>query len=277
MNKESVIDHLHPSKSTPSGGNGSGEPSRDVIAAANAPRIPSDHAPLVAPGADRALEVSRERLRLALCRIDVLETNTLLLRQKVALLQRSAARARRFACQDELTGLPNRRLLLDRYHQAVALAARQHRLVALLFLDLNGFKDVNDTHGHATGDRILQQVAERLRASIRASDTACRYGGDEFVVLLPELAGLRSALEAARKIRDRLAAPYTVDGTEITVTASIGTAVYPIDGRDYGELMRAMDASMYRDKAGSGRPRSGETAPASIPAAAVTNAAPTER
>lgn len=273
MKNELLLDDSLTSTATPSGAHGFGEPSPDVIAAEVAPPTRSGRAP---PSAARALEVSREQLRAALCRIDVLETTGLLLRQKVALLQRSITRARRFACHDELTGLPNRRLLLDRYNQAVALAARQHRLVALLFLDLNGFKDVNDTRGHAAGDRILQQVAVRLRASIRASDTACRYGGDEFVVLLPELAGRRSALAAARTIRTRLSAPYTVDGTEITVTASIGSAIYPIDGYDYGELMRAMDASMYRDKAESGRQRTCET-PVSVEPGTVKNADPTER
>jgi diguanylate cyclase (GGDEF)-like protein len=157
--------------------------------------------------------------------------------------------ARRFAHHDELTGLPNRRLLLDRYNQAVALAARQDRRVALLFLDLDDFKRINDVYGHGAGDSILQQVAVRLRACIRSSDTACRYGGDEFVVLLPELEGRRNAVAAAGKIRTRLAAPYIIDGAEITVTASIGIAVYPVDGLEYGDLMRVTDGFMYRDKA----------------------------
>jgi diguanylate cyclase (GGDEF)-like protein len=192
-------------------------------------------------------------LQAALDRNDALETNSLMLRHQVALLQRMVTRERRFAYHDELTGLPNRRLLLDRYKQAVALAARQHRLVALLFLDLDGFKAINDTYGHAAGDAILHQVGARLQASIRASDTACRYGGDEFVVLLPELETPGSALAALRKIRTRLAAPYVVDGAEITVTASIGTALYPLDGREYGDLMRATDCAMYRDKAEGAR------------------------
>lgn len=198
---------------------------------------------------DRALEVSRERLRAALCRIDALETEGLLLKHQVALLQRTVKQARRFAYHDELTGLPNRRLLLDRYNQAVALAARRKRQVALLFLDLDGFKQINDAYGHAAGDSILKQFAMRLRACVRTSDTPCRYGGDEFVVLLPELEGRESASAAAEKIRDRLAIPYIVDGVEITVTASIGVAVYPVDGRAYGDLMRVTDGSMYRDKA----------------------------
>jgi diguanylate cyclase (GGDEF)-like protein len=198
---------------------------------------------------ERALEVSRERLRAAQCRIEALETQGVLLKHQVALLQRTVSQARQFAHHDELTGLPNRRLLLDRYNQAVALAARLDRRVALLFLDLNGFKKINDVHGHAVGDRILQLVAGRLRACIRTSDTACRYGGDEFVILLPELDGRASAVAAARKISARLAVPYIVEGMEITVTASIGVAVYPVDGHQYDDLMRLSDGSMYRNKA----------------------------
>jgi diguanylate cyclase len=255
MKNECLVDYSH--DPTPSGARGPVGPSPKAAALAIASRTRADRGPASAAALERALEVSRERLRAAMCRIDVLETNGLLLGHQVALLQREVLRSRRFAYHDELTGLPNRRLLLDRYHQAVALAARRHRLVALLFLDLDGFKNVNDTHGHAAGDRILQQVAARLLASIRASDTACRYGGDEFVVLLPELETPRSALVAARKIRARLSAPYVFDATEITVTASIGTAFYPVDGLDYGALMRATDGSMYRAKAASARQRRG--------------------
>jgi diguanylate cyclase (GGDEF)-like protein len=249
MTKAFPIGHSSPSTPPPAGVQHPGEQMRKVIAAASALPSPSDRAPPIAAGLDRALEVSRERLRLALSRIDALETQGLQLKHQVALLQRAVAQARQSAYHDELTGLPNRRLLLDRYNQAVALAARQHRSVALLFLDLDDFKKVNDTHGHAAGDRILQQVAARLHASIRASDTACRYGGDEFVILLPGLEGRRNALAAARKIRARLAAPYPVHGTDITVTASIGTAVYPGDGNEYDDLMRVTDTSMYVDKA----------------------------
>jgi diguanylate cyclase (GGDEF)-like protein len=249
MTKALMIDDSSPSATPRSGVQLLGEQTHKVIAAASAPRTRSDRVASNATGLDRALEVSRERLRLALSRIDALESEGLLLKHQVALLQRAIAQARQSAYHDELTGLPNRRLLLDRYNQAVALAARQHRLVALLFLDLDDFKRVNDTHGHTAGDRILQQVAARLHASIRAADTACRYGGDEFVVLLPELEGRRNALAAARKIRARLAVPYIIDGTEITVTASIGVAVYPVDGSEYGDLMRVTDGFMYRDKA----------------------------
>jgi diguanylate cyclase (GGDEF)-like protein len=256
VKSEFVIDPSRSETMKP-GPHGRGEQSHKVIAKASAPRTGSDRDPADVAALERALEVGRERLRAALCRIDALEANGLLLRHQVALLQRTVTRERRFAYHDELTGLPNRRLLLDRYKQAVALAARQRRLVALLFLDLNDFKVVNDTHGHAAGDCILQQVAARLRTSVRASDTACRYGGDEFVVLLPDLETPVSAVAAVRKIRARLAAPYAVDGKEISVTASIGTALYPVDGDEYVELMRVTDGSMYRDKADSARQRRG--------------------
>jgi diguanylate cyclase (GGDEF)-like protein len=192
---------------------------------------------------------SRRELDAALREIEALRTQGSRLLQQVAQLEQEVARARRFAHRDGLTGLPDRRLLLDRYNQAVAVAARQHRQVALLFLDLDGFKSVNDTYGHAAGDRVLQQVAARLRACIRTSDTACRYGGDEFVILLPQYEGQGSAVAVAEKVCANLAAPYAVDGTAISVTASIGMAIYPIDGHEYGDLMRVTDRAMYRNKA----------------------------
>jgi diguanylate cyclase (GGDEF)-like protein len=196
----------------------------------------------------RAPAASRQELEAALREIEALRTQGSLLIQQVALLAQEVARARQFAHHDGLTGLPNRRLLLDRYNQAVAVAARQHRQVALLFLDLDGFKRVNDAYGHAAGDSVLQQVAARLRACIRTSDTACRYGGDEFVILLPQYEGQESAAAVADKVCAHLAAPYAVGGTAISVTASIGMAVYPIDGHEYGDLMQVTDRAMYRDK-----------------------------
>lgn len=192
---------------------------------------------------------SRRELDAALREIEALRTQGSRLTQRVAVLVQEVARARQFVHRDGLTGLPDRRLLLDRYNQAVAVAARQHRQVALLFLDLNGFKRVNDTYGHAVGDRVLQQVAARLRACIRTSDTACRYGGDEFVILLPQYEGQESAVAVAKKVCAHLAAPYAVDGTAISVTASIGMAIYPVDGQEYGDLMQVTDRAMYRNKA----------------------------
>jgi diguanylate cyclase (GGDEF)-like protein len=242
MTKAVSIDNSHASPAIPSGA----QSRRGCTHAA--PRALSNPAVRKAARLERELAASRQQLSAALCRIDALQTQGSLLRNQLASLERAVAQARQFAYHDELTGLPNRRLLADRYNQAVALATRQHRQVALLFLDLNGFKGINDAHGHAAGDRVLQQVATRLRACIRSSDTACRYGGDEFVVLLPELEGPGRAVAAAGKIRARLAAPYVVDGARIAVTASIGMAVYPVDGRKYGDLMHVTDGFMYRDK-----------------------------
>jgi diguanylate cyclase (GGDEF)-like protein len=197
----------------------------------------------------RALASSRKRLQVALRQLDELLERDSLLQEKVALLEQEVARAHRFAFHDELTGLPNRRLLLDRFNQAVARAARQHKQIVLLFLDLDGFKRLNDVLGHAVGDRALEQVAARLTACIRASDTACRYGGDEFVVLLPDFEGQLSAVNVADKIRSRLAAPYAVGRSAMTITTSIGMAVYPIDGCALGDLIQVSDRAMYRDKA----------------------------
>jgi diguanylate cyclase (GGDEF)-like protein len=120
----------------------------------------------------------------------------------------------------------------------------------LLFLDLDGFKGINDMLGHSVGDSLLQQVAARLASCVRVSDTVCRYGGDEFVVLLPEVGGQRCAAAVLRKIRAHLATPYMIAGTEIRLSASIGMAVYPVDGKAYSDLMHVSDREMYRNKNG---------------------------
>lgn len=208
-----------------------------------------DQAPPDASDFRRALAASQQELGAALRQIDALLTEGSLLRRKVLELSQAVAQARQFAHRDALTGLPDRRLLLERFDQAVALAARQHRQVALLFLDLDEFKIINDMLGHVAGDSVLQEVAARLAACIRTSDTACRYGGDEFVILLPEFEGQESAASVAEKIRARLAAPYVVDGAWVELTTSFGMAVYPVDGHEYRDLLKASDLAMYRDKA----------------------------
>lgn len=164
-------------------------------------------------------------------------------------LTEAVLKAQRFAYHDELTGLPNRHLLLDRFQAAVASAVRHDQQVALLFLDLDRFKHVNDTLGHSAGDQLLQQVAARLVACLRASDTACRYGGDEFVLLLPELSGKEGAVVVADNVCAVLAAPYVIDGVEIAITASIGIAMHLVDAHGYGDLLRVSDRAMYRSKA----------------------------
>jgi diguanylate cyclase len=196
----------------------------------------------------------------------LVEANSLLRRKLIATEVR-AATANYLAYHDALTGLPNRRLLLDRLSQAIAQAARQKKNVALVFFDVDGFKAINDKLGHASGDRLLQAVARRLGACLRATDTACRYGGDEFIVMLPEVEGEQTAAVVEQKIRTRLAAPYLVDGSLITVTLSIGTAVYPMDATDHRDLIKLADAAMYSMKSRNGAaPRvAGTTDPAARP------------
>jgi diguanylate cyclase (GGDEF)-like protein len=197
----------------------------------------------------RALAASERRLAAALGQIDALRARKAALAKEVLALTEAAANARRFAYHDELTGLPNRHLLLDRFNQAVAMAVRRDKQVALLFLDLDRFKNLNDTLGHSAGDNLLQQVALRLMGAIRTSDTVSRYGGDEFVILLPELGGRASAVAVAEKIRQQLEMPYVVDGTTVAITGSMGLAVYPVDGRVFGDLIHVSDLAMYRHKA----------------------------
>lgn len=164
-------------------------------------------------------------------------------------LTRREAEATHQATHDVLTGLPNRALLLDRFHHAIALSDRKQQQLALLFIDLDHFKRVNDDFGHLVGDKVLQDVATRLQSSIRASDTAGRYGGDEFVILLAELDTQVSASHFATKICNRLAACYEIDGVDLALQASIGIAIYPDHGRCWEDLVRHADAEMYRTRA----------------------------
>lgn len=197
----------------------------------------------------RVLTTMRLRFGAALRQLERLRRRDALLEQENALLTEAVVKARRFAYHDELTNLPNRHLLVDRFNLAVALAERHNQHLALLFFDLDRFKHVNDTLGHSVGDKLLQQVALRLVAGIRASDTACRYGGDEFVVLLSELDAKDGAVVVADNIRAQLAAPYLIDGAQITVATSVGMAMYPVDAQALGDLVQIADLAMYRDKA----------------------------
>lgn len=201
----------------------------------------------------RALTTREQHLAAAQRNYEaLLEANSILQRKLIA-TEVQAATAKYLAYHDTLTGLPNRRLLLDRLGQAIAQAARQEKRVALVFFDVDGFKIINDKLGHTSGDRLLQAVAQRLGACLRAADTACRYGGDEFIVLLPEVDDKQTTELVEQKIRTQLAAPYLVDGSLITVTLSIGTAVYPVDATDHRDLIKLADAAMYSMKPGDGR------------------------
>lgn len=170
------------------------------------------------------------------------------LKLKIFHLEKELAQAQHFACHDDLTGLPNRTLLRDRLNQAINQAARGRKQVGLLLLDLNSFKLVNDTHGHAVGDALLVQVAKRLISCVRTADSVYRYGGDEFVILLPEVDGTAGPSKIMRKLCVRLARPYLVGGHRILTTASIGFAIYPCDGNTQYELIKQADREMYLAK-----------------------------
>ncbi len=152
------------------------------------------------------------------------------------------------AHHDALTGLPNRALLLDRLGQALVQAARYDGGVAVLFLDLDRFKSINDTLGHPVGDELLKQVAERLRAVVRAVDTVSRLGGDEFVVVLQEIASADDAVMVAEKILNALGRAVHIEGHELRATPSIGISIYPEDGSDVYTLMKNADTAMYHAK-----------------------------
>ncbi len=154
-------------------------------------------------------------------------------------------RLRYLATHDPLTGLANRYLFQDHLHQALAQARRSKRAVAVMLLDLDRFKIINDTLGHATGDLVLKGQAERLKGVIRESDTAARLGGDEFLVLLTELADLQDVIWIAGKILEALARPYAFDGQEYAVTASIGISLFPLHGEDPEVLIKNADTAMY--------------------------------
>ena len=172
--------------------------------------------------------------------------------QLAGAVQRNQQQARLhfLAMHDELTGLANRRLLRERLDTALARARRQQAMLALLFIDLDRFKQVNDLHGHACGDRLLQQVAARIGAAVRDTDTVARIGGDEFVVLLEDVASAADADAVAGKIHAALALPFDLgDGIRLSVGASIGSAHYPGQADAIDSLLDAADAAMYAAKA----------------------------
>jgi diguanylate cyclase (GGDEF)-like protein/PAS domain S-box-containing protein len=152
------------------------------------------------------------------------------------------------AQHDDLTGLPNRLLFGDRVASAIALAHRHGRQCAVLFLDLDGFKTVNDSRGHSVGDQLLRLAARRLLDCVRSSDTVSRHGGDEFLVLLAEIGCPEDAARTAKKLLVALAEPYAIAGEVLQRTVSIGISIYPGDGRDAEAVIKSADAAMYRAK-----------------------------
>jgi len=152
------------------------------------------------------------------------------------------------AYHDQLTGLPNRALFEDRLGLAIAHAKRKEKTLAVLFLDLDRFKLINDTLGHSLGDQVLQAVAERIQGCLRAEDTLSRFGGDEFTLLLPEIEDEQAAAIVARKILKRICEPYLISGHEMFLSASIGVALCPDAGDTRDSLLRAADVAMYHVK-----------------------------
>jgi diguanylate cyclase (GGDEF)-like protein len=152
------------------------------------------------------------------------------------------------AHHDFLTDLPNRALLMERLSQAIASAKRHGTRLAVLFADLDRFKVINDSLGHAVGDLLLQAVARRLLATVRATDTACRQGGDEFVVLLSEVVNEHAVSEITDKMRRAIAEPYQIGGDTLHIGVTIGVSMYPEDGEDAGTLIRNADVAMYHGK-----------------------------
>lgn len=163
-------------------------------------------------------------------------------------IRESHARIDSLAHHDALTGLPNRILARDRFAQAVALAGRNRQSVALLFLDLDNFKSVNDSLGHGVGDLLLCDVANRLLSVLRASDTVSRQGGDEFLIVMGGVHDRETIAATAATLVDRLSAPFHLEGMEIGATCSVGVAVYPEDGDDFDTLLKHADMAMYRAK-----------------------------
>ena len=152
------------------------------------------------------------------------------------------------AFHDSLTGLPNRKLLSDRLGIVLAQAKRNKKKVGIVMLDLDNFKDVNDTLGHDVGDILLKAVAERLSGTLRKSDTVARFGGDEFVLIFPNMEVIEEAIQVVQKIIDRFNKPFLIDTHQLVVTTSIGIAVYPNDGMDEEILMKNADIAMYQAK-----------------------------
>ncbi len=162
------------------------------------------------------------------------------------------ARLERMARHDPLTDLPNRSLFLDRLQTGLTRARRENTLLSLLFIDIDGFKEVNDRYSHTMGDKLLRMIASRLTSSVRESDSVARQGGDEFLVLLNSINVAEDSYKVAEKIRSEIEAPYFLDGFEFHVTASIGIAHYPEHANEVLALIQHADHAMYQSKHAGG-------------------------
>ena len=185
--------------------------------------------------------------------LDLMETKTrihnmLEVRLLYKQLEHSSRALESLALHDALTGLPNRRLLVDRLSLAIAHARRNKRAMAVMYLDLDGFKQINDTLGHDAGDTLLGMVAARLVAAVRQEDTVARLGGDEFVIALWELNHADDVVKLVSKIIQAVSQPYSIQGCGVDVTASVGVSVYPVHGDNVETLLKSADLALYEAK-----------------------------
>jgi diguanylate cyclase (GGDEF)-like protein/PAS domain S-box-containing protein len=225
-------------------------------------QVTSAHTPSMASGAnkdspcsDTAILVRRDGIELNIknCSGYIRDregnvTGTVAVLHDLGAVRKQTLELSHAAQYDFLTGLPNRSLVNDRITQAISFAARYTKQLAVMFVDLDLFKRINDSLGHATGDTLLQQVAIRIVACVRRSDTVARIGGDEFVVLLSQVGHEEDAVFIARKILTSLAAPYLIDQKQLQINASIGVSTYPGDGTDSETLIHRADTAMYEAK-----------------------------
>ena len=187
-------------------------------------------------------------------KISVIDKDDPLRRQHIAVISDITERKRgeevvwKRANYDELTGLPNRRLFVDRLKHGLARAARHKSGMAVLFIDLDDFKPVNDRYGHQAGDELLKQVAARMDLCLREEDTVARQGGDEFVVMLTTISNENEALAVAEKLLAALHHPFQIEGHTINVGASIGVSLFPQQGETAEQLLKKADAAMYAAK-----------------------------
>lgn len=200
--------------------------------------------------------------------LGVLEERNRKLEEEVAERRRIETLVRHQAQHDALTSLPNRILFLDRLDTALERATRHNERFALLYIDINGFKPVNDTHGHLIGDELLREISRRLSRNVRKTDTVARLGGDEFAIILEEVTQDSAALQVGEKIGAALAQPYTLaifdEPIIIHISASVGVAIFPQHGKERNDLINAADAAMYCAK----RSRQNQPALAQVPSTA---------
>lgn len=179
-------------------------------------------------------------------------THFIAIQQDISLQHQEREREHHLALHDALTDLPNRVLFQDVQHRAISHARHMQRMLAILYLDLDGFKQVNDSCGHAIGDQLLIAVAERLRSAMRQADTVARFGGDEFAILLTDIEKVEHAEAIAEKLLGIFAYPFVLRGQQFNIGASIGITIYPIDGEDPETLLNKADQAMYAAKRDGG-------------------------